>query len=123
MQATSRLAVLFERFHARKVVKRCILGNFCAHWGSSIKSLIRRHLSGLTEKGWQRDSAAFALRWDSCGNWNVHSFVPLAMRSGAEFGTMNGAHPSRVKFGPFEADVHTHEIGKHGIKIKLVGQP
>lgn len=36
---------------------------------------------------------------------------------------MNGARASRVKFGPFEADVHTHEIWKHGIKIKLVGQP
>ena len=45
------------------------------------------------------------------------------MRLGAEFGTMNGARPSRVKFGPFEADAHTHEIWKHGIKIRLVGQP
>ncbi len=45
------------------------------------------------------------------------------MRLGAELGTMNGARPSRLKFGPFEADVHTHEIWKHGIKIKLVGQP
>ena len=36
---------------------------------------------------------------------------------------MNGARPSRVKFGPFEADAHTHEIWKHGIKIRLVGQP
>ena len=36
---------------------------------------------------------------------------------------MNGARPSRVKFSPFEADAHTHEIWKHGIKIKLVGQP
>jgi Tol biopolymer transport system component/DNA-binding winged helix-turn-helix (wHTH) protein len=37
--------------------------------------------------------------------------------------TMNGTSPSRVKFGPFEADLHTHEIWKHGVKIKLVGQP
>ncbi len=36
---------------------------------------------------------------------------------------MSGARPTRVKFGPFEADAHTHEIWKHGIKIKLVGQP
>jgi len=36
---------------------------------------------------------------------------------------MNGINPNRVKFGPFEADLHTHEIWKHGVKIKLVGQP
>jgi Tol biopolymer transport system component/DNA-binding winged helix-turn-helix (wHTH) protein len=36
---------------------------------------------------------------------------------------MNGNHSERVKFGPFEADLHTHEIWKFGVKIKLVGQP
>ena len=36
---------------------------------------------------------------------------------------MNGINPGRVKFGPFEADLHTHELWKHGVKIKLVGQP
>src|SRR5262245_3163564 len=36
---------------------------------------------------------------------------------------MNGTNPGRVKFGPFEADLYTHEIWKHGVKIKLVGQP
>lgn len=36
---------------------------------------------------------------------------------------MNGTSPDRVKFGPFEADVHTHELWKFGVKIKLVGQP
>ncbi len=36
---------------------------------------------------------------------------------------MNGTNPGRVKFGPFEADLHTHEIWKFGVKIKLVGQP
>lgn len=36
---------------------------------------------------------------------------------------MHGTSQDRVKFGPFEADVHTHEIWKHGVKIKLVGQP
>jgi Tol biopolymer transport system component/DNA-binding winged helix-turn-helix (wHTH) protein len=29
----------------------------------------------------------------------------------------------RIRFGPFEADVHTHELWKQGIRIKLVGQP
>lgn len=42
---------------------------------------------------------------------------------GAKLLTMNGINPSRVKFGPFEADLHTHEIWKFGVKIKLVGQP
>ena len=37
--------------------------------------------------------------------------------------TMNGTSPNRVKFGPYEADLHTHEVWKHGVKIKLVGQP
>ncbi len=36
---------------------------------------------------------------------------------------MNGSSSERVKFGPFEADLHTHEIWKFGVKIKLVGQP
>jgi Tol biopolymer transport system component/DNA-binding winged helix-turn-helix (wHTH) protein len=36
---------------------------------------------------------------------------------------MNGTNPGRVKFGPFEADLHTHEIWKFGVKIKLIGQP
>lgn len=31
--------------------------------------------------------------------------------------------PSRVRFGPFEADLHTHELWKYGTKIRLVGQP
>ena len=29
----------------------------------------------------------------------------------------------RVRFGPYEADLHTHELWKHGLRIKLVGQP
>lgn len=29
----------------------------------------------------------------------------------------------RIRFGPYEADVHTHELWKEGIRIKLVGQP
>jgi Tol biopolymer transport system component/DNA-binding winged helix-turn-helix (wHTH) protein len=31
--------------------------------------------------------------------------------------------PDRVQFGPFEADLHTHELWKYGTRIKLVGQP
>src|SRR5579859_1914389 len=45
------------------------------------------------------------------------------MSTGALSRAMNGSNSDRVKFGPFEADLHTHEIWKHGIKIKLVGQP
>lgn len=29
----------------------------------------------------------------------------------------------RIRFGPFEADLHTHELWKYGTKIRLVGQP
>lgn len=29
----------------------------------------------------------------------------------------------RVRFGPYEADLRTHELWKHGIRVKLVGQP
>lgn len=29
----------------------------------------------------------------------------------------------RLRFGPFEADLHTHELWKEGIRIKLLGQP
>ena len=36
---------------------------------------------------------------------------------------MTGTNAGRVKFGPFEADLHTHEIWKLGVKIKLIGQP
>jgi DNA-binding winged helix-turn-helix (wHTH) protein len=31
--------------------------------------------------------------------------------------------PRYVRFGPYEADFHTHELRKHGMKLKLSGQP
>ena len=34
---------------------------------------------------------------------------------------INGS--DRLKFGAYEADLHTHELWKHGTRIKLVGQP
>ena len=34
---------------------------------------------------------------------------------------INGS--DRLKFGPYEVDLHTHELWKHGTKLKLVGQP
>lgn len=34
---------------------------------------------------------------------------------------INGSE--RLRFGAYEADLHTHELWKHGIRIKLVGQP
>jgi DNA-binding winged helix-turn-helix (wHTH) protein len=36
---------------------------------------------------------------------------------------MGNGSSERVRFGPFEADLHTHELWKHGLKLKLVGQP
>ncbi len=36
---------------------------------------------------------------------------------------MNDRNSDRVKFGPYEVDLHTHELWKFGRKIKLVGQP
>jgi Tol biopolymer transport system component/DNA-binding winged helix-turn-helix (wHTH) protein len=45
------------------------------------------------------------------------------MSTGALSHAMNESSSDRVKFGPFEADLHTHEIWKFGVKIKLVGQP
>lgn len=30
---------------------------------------------------------------------------------------------NKLRFGPFEADLHTRELWKHGVRIKLVGQP
>src|SRR5277367_453646 len=36
---------------------------------------------------------------------------------------MSGKQSDRIQFGPFEADLHTHELWKHGTRIKLVGQP
>ena len=35
--------------------------------------------------------------------------------------TRNGS--DRARFGPFEVDLHTHELWKFGTKLKLVGQP
>jgi Tol biopolymer transport system component/DNA-binding winged helix-turn-helix (wHTH) protein len=29
----------------------------------------------------------------------------------------------RLRFGPYEVDLHTHELWKHGTKLKLMGQP
>ena len=31
--------------------------------------------------------------------------------------------PRPVRFGPYEADLHTRELRKHGMKLKLAGQP
>jgi len=36
---------------------------------------------------------------------------------------MTSINPQRVRFGPFEADLDTHELWKNGIKVKLGGQP
>ena len=30
---------------------------------------------------------------------------------------------NRARFGPFEVDLHTHELWKFGTRLKLVGQP
>jgi Tol biopolymer transport system component/DNA-binding winged helix-turn-helix (wHTH) protein len=32
-------------------------------------------------------------------------------------------HSDRARFGPFEIDLHTHEVWKFGTRLKLVGQP
>jgi Tol biopolymer transport system component/DNA-binding winged helix-turn-helix (wHTH) protein len=36
---------------------------------------------------------------------------------------MTSIYPQRVRFGPFEADLETHELWKNGTKLKLGGQP
>ena len=36
---------------------------------------------------------------------------------------MTPIYPQRVRFGPFEADLETHELWKNGIRVKLGGQP
>ena len=36
---------------------------------------------------------------------------------------MTSIYPQRVRFGPFEADLETHELWKNRIKVKLGGQP
>jgi Tol biopolymer transport system component/DNA-binding winged helix-turn-helix (wHTH) protein len=36
---------------------------------------------------------------------------------------MTSIYPQRVRFGPFQADLETHELWKNGIKVKLGGQP
>lgn len=36
---------------------------------------------------------------------------------------MTESRPQRVRFGSYEVDLHTHELWKNGLRIKLVGQP
>lgn len=36
---------------------------------------------------------------------------------------MSDSVRERVRFGAFEADIHTHELWKEGIRIRLIGQP
>jgi len=36
---------------------------------------------------------------------------------------MTSSNPHRVRFGPFEADLDTHELWKNGVRVKLGGQP
>jgi len=40
-----------------------------------------------------------------------------------EAGPVPRRRTERVRFGPFEADLHTHELWRDGTRIKLVGQP
>jgi Tol biopolymer transport system component/DNA-binding winged helix-turn-helix (wHTH) protein len=40
---------------------------------------------------------------------------------GPEMMEINGS--DRLRFGAYEADLHTHELWKHGTRIRLVGQP
>jgi hypothetical protein len=35
---------------------------------------------------------------------------------------MTSIYPQRVRFGPFEVDLETHELWKNRIKVKLGGQ-
>ncbi len=43
--------------------------------------------------------------------------------SGLEASAVSRRRGERVHFGPFEADLHTHELWRDGTRIKLVGQP
>jgi DNA-binding winged helix-turn-helix (wHTH) protein len=36
---------------------------------------------------------------------------------------MNSSNSQRVRFGPFEADLETHELWKNGLRVRLGGQP
>jgi len=36
---------------------------------------------------------------------------------------MSATPATRLRFGPFQADLHTHELWKHGTRLKLSGQP
>ncbi len=36
---------------------------------------------------------------------------------------MTGNDSNRARFGPYEVDLHTHELWKYGTRLKLVGQP
>jgi Tol biopolymer transport system component/DNA-binding winged helix-turn-helix (wHTH) protein len=36
---------------------------------------------------------------------------------------MSSSNSHRVRFGPFEADLDTHELWKNGVRVKLGGQP
>lgn len=44
-------------------------------------------------------------------------------RPASEAGPVPRRRFERVRFGPFEADLHTHELWRDGTRIKLVGQP
>ena len=44
-------------------------------------------------------------------------------RPASEAGPVPRRRSERVRFGPFEADLHTHELWRDGTRIKLVGQP
>src|SRR5215472_4583054 len=36
---------------------------------------------------------------------------------------MTSNESNRARFGPYEVDLHTHELWKYGTRLKLVGQP
>jgi Tol biopolymer transport system component/DNA-binding winged helix-turn-helix (wHTH) protein len=45
------------------------------------------------------------------------------VNSAAEYKQMTSEDSNRARFGPYEVDLHTHELWKFGMRLKLVGQP
>src|SRR5262249_295052 len=118
-----RVTICFRYLHSWKLVRTSILGNLRNLWRSSVKLLIGVLLRARKNQAFAGNRFFSALRLGPARQPYRPLFRTLAMITGAKPTTMNETNPGRVKFGPFEADLYTHEIWKYGVKIKLVGQP
>src|ERR1700691_479016 len=104
-------------------MRRLIVWN----WGTSVSRNAYLQLSRMRGEwnAWGGKRIVMR-RGDACRLGNALSRASDHGRSSSDEGTLDmrpNNLPRCVRFGPYEADFHTQILRKHGMKLKLSGQP